>query len=74
MTTIDVNKAGIDKAYGIHQLCERLHIPERDVLYVGDQLVPGGNDEAAFRTEAQTHAVASLADTSQLIQSFLARN
>ena len=72
MTTIDVNKHGVDKAYGIHQLCERLHIPESDTLYVGDQLVEGGNDEAVFRTGAATHAVSSLEDTEALIRGLLA--
>ena len=71
MTTIDVNKQGIDKAYGIHQLCEWLHIEEREALYVGDQLVEGGNDEAAFRTDAATRAVSSLTDTTSLIRSLL---
>lgn len=72
MTTIDVNKKGIDKAYGIHQLCERLHIPEQEALYVGDQLVAGGNDEAAFDTDIKTHQVDSLEDTTALIHSLLA--
>ncbi|MDO8407680.1 MAG: HAD-IIB family hydrolase [bacterium] len=72
MTTIDVNKHGVDKAYGIHQLCERLHISEKDALYVGDQLVEGGNDEAVFRTSAATHAVFTLEDTEALIRALLA--
>ena len=72
MTTIDVNKRGIDKGYGIHQLCERLHISERDALYVGDQLVAGGNDEAAFDTDIKTHAVDSPTDTAALIRNLLA--
>jgi HAD superfamily hydrolase (TIGR01484 family) len=72
MTTIDVNRAGIDKAYGIHQLCERLHIAEADALYVGDQLVAGGNDEAAFNTHVQTRAVKSPEDTAAFIRELLA--
>jgi len=72
MTTIDVNKQGVDKAYGIHQLCERLHLTESDALYVGDQLVEGGNDEAVFRTDAATRSVSSLADTKALIRGLLA--
>lgn len=71
LTTIDVNKEGIDKAYGIRKLCERLHIAEGDALYVGDQLEPGGNDEAAFKTSVATHAVATLGETAALIRSLL---
>ena len=73
MTTIDVNKKGIDKAYGIHQLCERLRIPEQESVYVGDQLVEGGNDEAAFDTNIQTKSVDSPDDTRALIQGLLGR-
>jgi phosphomannomutase len=72
MTTIDVNKMGVDKAYGIHQLCERLKIREEEALYVGDQLVAGGNDEAAFHTDIKTHPVASPEETRVFIQSLLA--
>jgi hypothetical protein len=72
MTTIDVNKKGVDKAYGVHKLCERLRIKEPDALYVGDQLVEGGNDEAAFDTEVQTRAVDSPEDTAIFIRSLLA--
>jgi HAD superfamily hydrolase (TIGR01484 family) len=71
-TTIDVTKKGIDKAYGIHQLSKRLKINESDILYVGDELGAGGNDEAVFKTLAQTHAVRSPQDTADLIHSLVA--
>lgn len=70
-TSIDIVRAGIDKAYGLHQLCMRLHLAESDALYVGDQLVAGGNDEAVFRTEAKTKSVTGPADTEQLMGSLL---
>lgn len=73
LTSIDITKDGIDKAYGIRKLCERLAIPESEAVYVGDQLVPGGNDEAAFRTGIKTHAVAVLSDTETFIRSLLGR-
>ncbi|MCR4334038.1 MAG: HAD-IIB family hydrolase [Patescibacteria group bacterium] len=71
-TSIDVTKHGIDKAYGIHQLCERLGIKESEALYVGDELGSGGNDEAVYKTEAQTKAVKDPSDTEHLIKSLLA--
>ncbi len=70
-TSIDVTKKGIDKAYGIHQLCDRLNISESDALYVGDELESGGNDEAVYKTEVQTRAVATPSDTVRLIESLL---
>ncbi|TSC64092.1 MAG: HAD family hydrolase [Parcubacteria group bacterium Gr01-1014_91] len=70
-TSIDVTKKGIDKAYGIHQLCDRLGISESEALYVGDELESGGNDEAVYKTEVQTKSVASPFDTERLIKSLL---
>lgn len=70
-TTIDVTKRGIDKAYGIRKLCERLGVSEPDALYVGDELEAGGNDEAVYKTNVPTHAVANPAETAQLIESLL---
>jgi phosphomannomutase len=72
MTTIDVTKTGIDKAYGIHQLCERLKIKESDALYVGDELESGGNDEAVYKTNVETKRVADPTETAQLIEKIIA--
>ena len=68
MTTIDVTKRGIDKAYGIHKLCERLGVQESDALYVGDQLEEGGNDEAVYKTDVQTKSVKNPSDTIRVIE------
>ena len=71
VTSIDVTKRGVDKAYGIRKLCERLNINESDALYVGDELESGGNDEAVYKTSVQTKAVATPTDTERLIESLL---
>ena len=44
VTSIDVTKLGIDKAYGIKKLMEMLDIAKDDILFIGDRLQPGGND------------------------------
>ncbi len=46
-TSIDVTRAGIDKAYGIKKLCETLGVTIPEMTYVGDALFPGGNDYPA---------------------------
>lgn len=46
-TSIDVTKPGIDKAYGIRKLRDILHIPIKEMIYIGDALFPGGNDYPA---------------------------
>lgn len=44
VTSIDVTKKGIDKAYGMKKLMELLDISKEDILFIGDRLQPGGND------------------------------
>jgi HAD superfamily hydrolase (TIGR01484 family) len=71
MTTIDVTRAGVDKAYGVRQLCARLKIDESETLYVGDELGPGGNDEVVYQTNAKTKSVESVLDTEKLIEKII---
>ncbi|MFA6278669.1 MAG: HAD-IIB family hydrolase [Candidatus Paceibacterota bacterium] len=71
-TTIDVTKRDIDKAYGVRQLCKRLGIDESESLYVGDELTAGGNDEAVFKTSAETKSVKDPSETATLIKELLA--
>jgi phosphomannomutase len=70
-TTIDVTKCGIDKSYGVRQLCKRLNIEESEALYVGDELESGGNDEAVYKTSAKVKSVATPVDTMRLVESIL---
>jgi phosphomannomutase len=44
VTSIDVTKKGIDKAYGMKKLMEILSISKQDILFIGDRVQPGGND------------------------------
>lgn len=43
-TSVDVTRAGIDKAYGVDKLVEILCIRKGDMIFVGDAIFPGGND------------------------------
>ena len=44
VTSIDVTKKGIDKAYGMKKLMEALGLQEKDIIFIGDRLQEGGND------------------------------
>ncbi len=44
ITSIDVTKEGIDKAYGMRKLMEILGIAKKDILFIGDRIQEGGND------------------------------
>lgn len=44
VTSIDVTKQGIDKAYGMRKLMDMLEISKDDILFIGDRIREGGND------------------------------
>lgn len=44
LTTIDITKPGIDKAYGMQKLMNMLEIGKGEILFIGDRLKEGGND------------------------------
>ena len=44
LTTIDITKPGIDKAYGMQKLMDVLGIGKEEILFIGDRLSEGGND------------------------------
>jgi phosphomannomutase len=44
-TSIDVTKPGIDKAYGIKKLRDLLGISLKEMIFIGDALFTGGNDQ-----------------------------
>lgn len=43
-TSIDITRAGVDKAYGMERLSELSSISKSEILFFGDALYPGGND------------------------------
>lgn len=70
-TSIDVTKKGIDKAYGLRQIEKHLHIPIKDMVFVGDALFPGGNDYAARRTGVKCVEVKGPEETKKVINFIL---
>lgn len=44
VTSIDVTKLGIDKAYGIQKAMDVLKAKKEEILFIGDRLQEGGND------------------------------
>ncbi|MDP1688545.1 MAG: HAD-IIB family hydrolase [bacterium] len=71
LTSIDVTKKGIDKAYGMRQIEKFLKIPISEMLFVGDALYPGGNDYAAIEAGVDTIAVSGPEETKKLIGGWL---
>lgn len=70
--SIDITREGMTKAYGVHQFSNLLQIPISAMLYVGDGLFPGGNDEIVEETGIETKKVRGPSDTAKLIEKTLA--
>ena len=71
-SSIDVTRPGIDKAYGIEKLKEVLGIPIEEMIFVGDALFPGGNDEPARKTGATCIKVRDPEETGRVIEAVIA--
>lgn len=71
LTSIDVTKFGIDKAYGIKQIRKELGIPVKAMVFVGDALYPGGNDAAVKKTGIQTIMTSGPRETMKIIKNIL---
>lgn len=71
ITTIDITRKGIDKAYGVRQIEKVLKIPIKNMLFIGDALYPGGNDAAAKKSGVQTMATSGPKETIAIIKKIL---
>ncbi len=45
ISSIDITRKGIDKAYAIGKIKELLKVSDEEIIFVGDALYEGGNDE-----------------------------
>jgi phosphomannomutase len=71
-TSVDITRKGIDKAYGMSKLIERLGLEPDRVLFVGDRLDPGGNDFPVKSVGVRTIAVEDWLGTSVVISGLIA--
>jgi len=71
LTTIDITRKGIDKAYGVRQIRAHLNIPIRAMMFIGDALYPGGNAHAAKKTGIQCVYVDRPEDTKRIVKTII---
>ncbi len=71
ITTIDITRKGVDKAYGVRQIKKTLKIPISKMLFIGDALYRGGNDAAAKKTGIECIAVKGPAETKKIIKQLI---
>lgn len=70
-TTIDITKKGVDKAYGVRWLAEKLGCAPSEMLFIGDALYEGGNDAVVIPTGIQTRSVANPEETAAIVDELL---
>lgn len=70
-TSIEITKVGIDKAYGLSKLMERIGISKRKILYIGDKLFEGGNDAPVLTLGIESRAVKNPEETKKIILELL---
>ncbi len=66
-TTLDVTKKGVNKAFGVRWLSEKLDMKPKEMLYVGDALYKGGNDGVVIPTGIQTASTNGPEETETII-------
>ncbi|GAA5147822.1 HAD-IIB family hydrolase [Microbacterium pseudoresistens] len=70
-TSIDITRAGIDKAYGMTELAEHTGIALGDMLFYGDRLDEGGNDYPVKALGVPSVAVEGWEQTAELLDALL---
>jgi HAD superfamily hydrolase (TIGR01484 family) len=71
LTSIDITKKGIDKAFGIQEIIKTLKVTKDDMIFVGDALYEGGNDYPVKTTGVETVQVSGPEDTKLFIKTLL---
>lgn len=71
-TSIDITRQGIDKAYGMRKLATHSGTSFAEMLFFGDAVYPGGNDNPVREAGIDTIAVRDVAETRTGILTLLA--
>lgn len=68
LTSIDVTIPGVDKAYGMNKLIEHTGIQQEEILFMGDKIMPGGNDYPVKEMGIDCISVRGWEDTAYAIE------
>lgn len=71
-TSIDITRAGVDKAYGLKKLRDASGIPLDAMMFIGDAIFPGGNDYPAKTLGLDTVRVRDPQETLAVINTIIA--
>ena len=70
--SIDVTRKGIDKAYGIKQMEKHLGLSRNEILFIGDDLGPGGNDAPVKDIGVDCVSVVDEEETKRILREVIA--
>ncbi|MHB1330499.1 MAG: HAD family hydrolase, partial [Minisyncoccota bacterium] len=71
-TSIDITKKGEGKDFGIREFSKHIGTPIENMVYIGDALYPGGNDEPAKATGVDCIQVKDVQETKSVIREIIA--
>ncbi|WP_174274536.1 HAD-IIB family hydrolase [Sphingomonas bacterium] len=71
-TSIDITRKGIDKAYGMRRLTEHSGVAPENILFMGDAIFPGGNDDPVRAMGIDSIKVRDVADTITAVTAVIA--
>ena len=71
-TSVDITMHGIDKAFGMYELMKYTRTLKREILFIGDQLQYGGNDNPVDIMGIDCIQVSNPHDTEMIIQTIKA--
>ena len=67
-TSIDITRAGIDKAYGMAKLAQLSGVSFAEMIFIGDAVFPDGNDYPVREAGIDTIAVRDIHETKRAIE------
>ena len=71
-TSIDITQPGVDKAYGMRRLSEVSGVAAQEILFMGDAIYPGGNDDPVREAGIDVVRVRDVAETRTAITAVIA--
>jgi phosphomannomutase len=70
-SSIDITREGIDKAYGIRKIEEKLGFKTDEIFFVGDRMEEGGNDYPVKATGVVCQAVEGPEETKKIFREII---
>lgn len=71
-TSLDITREGIDKAYAIDRLVDYSGVPRQAILFFGDAIYPGGNDDPVRAAGIDSVRVRDPLETTAILRALVA--